>query len=79
MPPTKQPVRKDLKVPETPKKGKGGVSKRTPVKGAPTKEAGSTAERDLLFLWNVSRLGGGITVSIIYSQRDHTSNAHDTK
>lgn len=53
---------------ETPLKGRGGIVKRTPSKAAPTKvgtrSSDAVASRDLLFLWRVVKLSGGVTVSL---------------
>ncbi|KAJ5332422.1 uncharacterized protein N7506_006205 [Penicillium brevicompactum] len=50
---------------ETPLKGRGGIVKRTPSKAAPTKvgtrSSDAVASRDLLFLWRVVKLSGGVT------------------
>jgi len=73
MPPKKQSA---TKPPETPKKAKGGIAKRTPSKATPTKRGESTAERDLMFLWKAGRLSGGFTVSNTRSQSKHTYNSH---
>lgn len=68
MPPKKDVVPKS---PETPKK----VTKRTPSKSTPSKFGETTAERDLMFLWKVTRLSGGVTVSISWTSN---LNLHDT-
>lgn len=67
MPPKKEVVPKS---PETPKK----ITKRTPSKSTPSKSSETTAERDLMFLWKMTRLSGGITVSI---SRTSNLNLHD--
>lgn len=68
MPPKKEVVPKS---PETPKK----ITKRTPSKSTPSKSSETTAERDLMFLWKMIRLSGGITTVSI--SRTSNLNLHD--
>lgn len=67
MPPKKEVVPKS---PETPRK----ITKRAPAKSTPSKSSETTAERDLMFLWKIIRLSGGVTVSI---SRTSNLSLHD--